>query len=240
MSKTLNSSYQSSPLTVAQGGTGITTTTAYGLLLGGTSSTGALQNGGTGSSGQLYLSGGASSTGTWTNQVGATCFQYVSQTTASSSASVAFSSLSSNYFAYKIILDAIVPATNAAKLYITLSYSGGYFSTGYSYTLLGLSESGTSLSGNGSNAAQIQIVDNGIVNTASVANHWEITFYNPTVSANYNGLTYLGRYKDSTSGLCVAWGHGAQGTTDALTAIKFAMSSGNISTGSFTLFGMLT
>lgn len=55
------------PLTVPQGGTGIATTTAYGLITGGTTATGAFQNAGTGTAGQVYVSGGSSALGTWTS-----------------------------------------------------------------------------------------------------------------------------------------------------------------------------
>ncbi len=47
-------------LPVAGGGTGIATTTAYGVLCGGTTGTGAFQNAGAGTSGQVLVSGGAS------------------------------------------------------------------------------------------------------------------------------------------------------------------------------------
>lgn len=46
-------------LGVAGGGTGITTTTAYGILAGGTTSTGAFQNTGAGTAGQVLTSNGA-------------------------------------------------------------------------------------------------------------------------------------------------------------------------------------
>jgi hypothetical protein len=50
---------------VAGGGTGLTSTTAYGVLCGGTTTTGNLQNAGAGTSGQLFKSNGASSLPTW-------------------------------------------------------------------------------------------------------------------------------------------------------------------------------
>lgn len=55
---------------VAGGGTGLTTTTAYGLIAGGTTATGNFQNAGTGTSGQVYVSGGNAALGTWTNATG--------------------------------------------------------------------------------------------------------------------------------------------------------------------------
>lgn len=62
----------SSPLTVAQGGTGATSFTAYSVILGGTTSTGALQNvSGLGSSGQVLTSNGAGAAPTWQASGGA-------------------------------------------------------------------------------------------------------------------------------------------------------------------------
>lgn len=52
-------------VTVAQGGTGIATTTAYGVLLGGTTATGAFQNAGAGTSGYVLTSNGAGVAPTW-------------------------------------------------------------------------------------------------------------------------------------------------------------------------------
>jgi hypothetical protein len=55
-------------LPVSNGGTGIATTTAYGLIAAGTSSTGAFQQvSGTGTSGQLLTSNGAGALPTWQN-----------------------------------------------------------------------------------------------------------------------------------------------------------------------------
>ena len=50
---------------VAGGGTGLTSTTAYGVLCGGTTTTGNLQNAGAGSAGQVLTSNGASALPTW-------------------------------------------------------------------------------------------------------------------------------------------------------------------------------
>ncbi len=53
------------PVTVALGGTGIATTTAYGILTGGTTATGAFQNVGTGSSGLFLKSNGSAALPTY-------------------------------------------------------------------------------------------------------------------------------------------------------------------------------
>lgn len=60
-----SSSPSFSTAVVEGGGTGITTTTAYGILAGGTTATGAFQNIGVGSSGQVLKSNGAGSLASW-------------------------------------------------------------------------------------------------------------------------------------------------------------------------------
>lgn len=55
----------SKPVGVSDGGTGVASFTAYSLIAGGTTSTGALQSAGTGTSGKWYVSNGSASLGTF-------------------------------------------------------------------------------------------------------------------------------------------------------------------------------
>lgn len=58
-------------LSVTRGGTGVGTTTAYGILAGGTTATGAFQNVGTGTTGQLLKSNGNAALASWVNNTAA-------------------------------------------------------------------------------------------------------------------------------------------------------------------------
>lgn len=61
----------STAFTVPQGGTGLSTTTAYALITGGTTSTGNLQQvSGTGTTGQVLTSNGAGALPTWQTSSG--------------------------------------------------------------------------------------------------------------------------------------------------------------------------
>ena len=63
---TANALTLTNKLTVANGGTGLATTTAYGVITAGTTSTGAFQQvSGTGTSGQVLTSNGAGALPTW-------------------------------------------------------------------------------------------------------------------------------------------------------------------------------
>jgi hypothetical protein len=61
-------------VTVAQGGTGIATTTAFGVITGGTTATGAFQNAGAGTIGQVLTSNGGSALPTWQSASGVSSF----------------------------------------------------------------------------------------------------------------------------------------------------------------------
>lgn len=70
-SGTLAVSYSGTALPVANGGTGLTTTTAYGLIAAGTTATGNFQQvSGTGTSGQILVSNGAGALPSWQNNTG--------------------------------------------------------------------------------------------------------------------------------------------------------------------------
>ena len=73
----------SGTLGVARGGTGVASTTAYGLLFGGITSTSAFQSIGTGSAGQVLQSNGAGALPSWVGGAGcSTCIAQVPGTTA--------------------------------------------------------------------------------------------------------------------------------------------------------------
>ena len=57
--------WNATPVTVAYGGTGLTSTTAYGVLCGGTTATGIFQNAGAGTATYAFISNGASALPTW-------------------------------------------------------------------------------------------------------------------------------------------------------------------------------
>lgn len=121
-------------LPVANGGTGIATTTAYGVLAAGTTATGAFQNVGVGTSGQVLTSNGAGSLATWQSLAG-------TGTVTSVAASVpAFLSISGS------------PVTTSGTL--AISYSGTALPVANGGTGSTTLSSNTVLLGNGTSAVQ--------------------------------------------------------------------------------------
>lgn len=244
MSVTINSSYISNPETVAQGGTGANSFTAYSLLASGTGTTTAWQSAGTGSANQVYVSGGAASLGAWTNQNQVGAWVMLSSQTASSSANISFTGLSNTYAAYKVVIAALTPATNGTNLQLLVSSNNGSSydnaAGNYRYAAFLLNDTGAASTGivNSASATNIQI-GNTWSNTA-FANNLEVTLVNPATSLLNQSILFFGKYNDSTSSSAmVLTGMGQRIATQVNNAIRFQMSSGNIASGVLKLYGML-
>ncbi len=244
MTTTLNSSYLSNPLTVGQGGTGLSSTTAYGLMVAGTTSTGAFQNGGAGSSNQVYASGGSSALGAWTNQNAIGCWVVISTQTASSSATIAFTGLTTSYLAYKISLSAIVPATNAVNFQmLTSSNNGSSYansSGNYGYANIYVNDTSSAAANTFKSSSATAILIGDVWSNSSFANNFDIMLVDPDTSYADNGIFWMGKYDDSTSGSSLCIGEGSRLATQVNNAIQFSFSSGNISSGVFKLYGLQT
>lgn len=95
---------------VANGGTGLTTTTAYGVILGGTTATGAFQNAGAGDAGQVLTSNGSGTAPTWKNpEVVSHIYKSAntsrtSTTTFAADPDLAFTTASSTTYGFKIVV----------------------------------------------------------------------------------------------------------------------------------------
>lgn len=245
MTTTLNASYQSNPLTVSQGGSGVVTnTTAYGLLAAGTNSTNPIQNAGTGTTGQMYLSGGASALGTWTNQSAIGTWQLLSTQAANNSASIAFTGLATSYSAYKILISNYVPITTTTQLQLQFSTDNGstwLTGTNYNWCKKIIRPGGTNTVVN-NNTALIRLDYQGFTTTANKSSAYEITFINPDTSLVNPGVHWIGANWDNGGGtpaLVSIIGQGYYSATQATNAIRFISSSGNLSSGTFNLYGIL-
>jgi len=230
------------PVPVVDGGTGLATTIAYGLLTGGTTSTGAIQNIGAGTTNYVPVSGGASALAAWTNNDAIGGWQLINTVTiASTTATASFTGLSTAYYMYKIIVSAIYPITNAANLIFLVSSNNGVSydnsAANYGYACkAGYSTSSTTTYTSAS-ATGIQI--GGAFSSTAYANNFEITMLNPATSTVNNGIYYYGWYFDSTNSQSAVYGEGTRLATQINNAVQFLFSSGNIANCTIKLYGIL-
>lgn len=164
-------------------------------------------------------------------------WQLVSSATASSSASIEFTGLTSSYTRYILQCYYLIPATDNVNLLLTVSTNNGssYVATGYYYG----NHTATSAGGTSSGADNTTsfVIGNGLsnvstepfwgsceLNNVGVAQSMAINGTASSIDANSKGRIYV---------------HGGYVTSNSVNAIKVAMSSGNIASGTFKLYGLM-
>jgi len=148
-------------------------------------------------------------------------FIFLSTQTASSSASLSFTSLiTSTYPVYFIKIRSLIPATDATNLLLTFSTDNGstYLSTNYLWSNYHITSGGAPTQTKSASDSSIHVCET--ASSTSTNNGINMEFY------------------------CFGFGTavvpaimGNTGTT-AINAIKFAMSAGNIASGTISLYGM--
>jgi|SRR6185312_2298628 len=165
--------------------------------------------------------------------------------TASNSASLAFTSLfSATYYKYLFTFTAILPATDGVTLQCQLGTGAGptYIATAYDWVTAG-NVQGTFLSDYSASDTQADLSKVSSttykIHNAGVGYNGSMLIVGPngaSTAASAAGSTY---YQSSTAGGNVILTFGWSQAAATFTAIKFFMSSGNITSGTIDVFGVL-
>jgi hypothetical protein len=165
--------------------------------------------------------------------------------TASNSASIDFTSgIDSTYDMYILVGVGVVPATDAVAAWLRVSEDAGstwksgaadYKHSGYVY--------GIAAGGGGSPGTEGQIVlthGTSLSNNAANAFNFFATVSKPSSTTSKKEINFLPHgYVTSGGDYYTLMKTGAYvGTTNAITGLRFLMSSGNITSGSFYLYGV--
>lgn len=218
-------------LTVAKGGTGLTTLTANNVILGNGTSNPTFVAPST--SGNLLTSNGT----TWQSVAPAASgsMVYISQVVASNSATVDFTSgINSTYDQYVITVSNVIGTTSNEPLCIQVYHSGSLQTTNYtgqyqpSATVLASTPSSTYL--------QLSAAFGGAASYN--ATNCTITFGGPSNGNSTHSIAYFGTA--TYAGVLPIFGSGGSTTAAAtvLTGLRFFMKTGNISSGTFRLYGI--
>lgn len=164
----------------------------------------------------------------------------LSTATASSSATIDFTGLDATYTNYAVTINDLVPATNAAVLWIRIGTGATptYQANATDYRSQRFSAGNGGTTAPTSQAAQIVV--NATGNSAS-RDETNGIFYinNPSQTSQYHGIFWSGaQYFNVTPEVDIFFGGGFYQSTTAVTAVRFLMSSGNITSGTFKLFGI--
>jgi len=221
---------------VADGGTGVSSLTAYAVICGGTTTTGAVQSiAGLGSSGQVLTSNGAGALPTFQAATGGG-WTLLNTLTASSSATLSdTTSITSTYDAYAFVIENLLPATNTVTPYIRVTTDGGStWAAGTAYTLM-----------HAATASAIETTDVATLGVATVANTGGgicgvCYMTNPNSTTKARGFIGHANAYDSSSATTQFWSGVYATTGSAINGVRFMFSSGNIASGKVRIYGIKT
>lgn len=162
--------------------------------------------------------------------------------TASASATIDLETgIGSAYDDYVIIAEGIRPATDGSSLTVRLKISGAYVTTTYYYHVSTPSSAANTYAGSGgANTPEIYVLPS--LDSAHAASTADITIWvrnvNQTTLAKL--IDWRGTITDLTANTLTATsgGGGHLSSFGALTGVRFLMSAGNISVGTFRLYGI--
>lgn len=193
------------------------------------------------SSGYVLTSNGSTSAPSFQAPVSSGSLVLLEQHTASSSASLDFTTfISGTYDEYQIECVNVLAATNGANLVIRMGTGAGpsWDSSGvYQWSLAQWSQTGSGGSAGGNADTSIRI-GNSLSNTATSTWNGSYKFLNPASTASHKFVT--GHYVnvDSSPNFNAGVGGGKYGSTTAVTGVQFLMSSGNIASGTIRVYGL--
>jgi len=163
----------------------------------------------------------------------------LSTVTASASATVDIeTTFSSTYDAYLLVVSGARPSTNSVELLCRMKIGGTYL-TGSVYVYhTDLSRSASAVyaavvSGGTTSIQLTSVVGSAATSSANLT----MSIKNPTSATAYHNIDWTG-LSHVFGDIYLASGGGASTTTGALTGIRLYFSSGNISSGTFRLYGL--
>jgi hypothetical protein len=176
----------------------------------------------------------ASPSGTWV---------YLTKTSASASASVTFTNtyLTSTYNKYVILLQNVIPATDAVLLYVRVSTdNGSSWKAGASdYTYAGNTNSVSTTANIGTSTdTEIQLTTGNLGNAAAEYTNSVIWLWDPLNVSTRTGITATSNLHSTTTAASMTHLFGEYTTAGATDGIQFIFSSGNIASGDFIIYGV--
>ena len=194
---------------------------------------------GYGTNGQVLTSAGSAAAPTWTTPATSALVFISSQTVSTAVASVDFTAgISSTYDDYKIIFENITQSSAAATIQFFL-YQSGSFSTSYSYINTAARTGGTYLSDDQTSATSITISSPASATTSTT---WRgnllLQNVNVATARSPSLMGTVAAIGNAANQLSLQQIAGASNTAAVVTGFRVSFTAGNISTGTFRLYGI--
>lgn len=159
---------------------------------------------------------------------------FVSQTVASSSASVAFTGLETG-FDYQVTIASVIPATDDQALNMVVGVDGPTYRTS-GYDSLGVDITSASAENTNQNSTNIRPGGSTQGNATDEHGQYIFNILDPADASTDTNILAFGCINNNAGNGIMVWGCGRYLTSEANTAIKFQYGSGNIAAGVFTLY----
>lgn len=188
-----------------------------------------------------YVKGGTSPFQTQINALAGASWVKILAQSASGSAVIDFTGLSNTYNTYKIVITDLIPATNGDDLNLrvgtggTPTYQSGAGAYGWTWAYNQWSAGAGVLGSMGD--TKINLVNTSMSNTGTHPTGGEILILNPSQSSA-DHVILSDMLCRSASNLFRTNGGGIYLSSTAVTAIRIYCGSGNITSGTFTLYGI--
>ena len=171
---------------------------------------------------------------------GTSGMQVLSTVTASNSATVDLeTTFDSTYDDYIIMISDIVTQTDQTDLYMQYKVGGSYITSGYSTAQVynGFPSSGVSVESTGGATSYI-LVSRALGNTYNEVGMFKVNISNVHDTGRVTPAFIYGASLNGYAGAVGGFSYGTTNQTGAVTGVRFKMSSGNIATGNFRLYGV--
>lgn len=169
----------------------------------------------------------------------------ISTGTASNSATIDITGLTSTYEAYAIVITDMIPATDTTGLQMRTSTDGGStFDSGasdYRWVCFPGHEAGSNRTGSAAaDAISICGSDTGyyIGNAVGESFNATVILSNPLGTTVYKKIRWQADFMNPSAQMASSHGSGCRAATADVDAVRFLMSSGNITSGKFRLYGI--
>ena len=166
--------------------------------------------------------------------------RFVEKQTLSSVSEATFTSLSSDYFMYELLIDNLQPATDGDSLYFrTSADNGSSYDSGasdYGWLRGGRNVSAGALTGGSDADTEIQLFGATIGNAAGEGVSGIIRIYNPG-GTGFTRITWEIYFRITTGSAHAVYGGGDRRAAAAVDAVRLFYNTGNIASGDITLVG---
>lgn len=166
--------------------------------------------------------------------------QVLATATASSSATIDFDITPhlAYFTAFEVHIAALVPVTNDTDLWVRLARSGVYVTTGYDFAFSAVNDNPTASDvGNGTGTVAI-VLSTAVGNVTNQSLNSRVFLHDPAATTARKMIEQNTVFKSSSGNFVRVMGGGhLDDSNSAVDGIRFMMSSGNISSGKFTLIG---